>query len=31
MNHEKYGLLSLRKIISEEGFKGLYRGNNLIL
>lgn len=27
MSHEKYGILSLEKIIREEGFKGLYRGN----
>ncbi|CDW79824.1 mitochondrial carrier protein [Stylonychia lemnae] len=26
MSHEKYGVLSLKKIIQEEGFRGLYRG-----
>lgn len=26
MNHEKYGIFSLKKIFHEEGFKGLYRG-----
>jgi len=26
MENVKYGVLSLKNIVAEEGFKGLYRG-----